>query len=73
MTGEDLLQALSKLSPEERKLPIVVEGQDNWYYDASKIEVVFCNEGRIDDVNDYDDDGLDEEIKLPNSIAIHSY
>lgn len=47
MNGEQLLQALLTMNPEQRQFPVVVEGADHWFYDAIKVETINCEDGRV--------------------------
>lgn len=49
MSGDELVELISKLPPEKRKLPVVVQGQDGWYYDAASVEAANIHEGREQD------------------------
>ena len=49
MNGEQLLEALLNLTPEQRKLPVVACGDDRWYYDQHCLNLECINNGREDD------------------------
>ncbi len=46
MTGQQLLQELQSLDPEDLKKEVVVEGEDGWLYAASNVELIAEHEGR---------------------------
>ncbi len=62
MTVDELIKILSKIPPEKRKLEIVMEGEDSWFYTISHLEPVLCKEGRVID--------NDDKPFTPNAIAI---
>lgn len=49
MTGEQLLQKLQSLTPQQRQLEVVVEGEDSWLYAANDLRIVKEHHGREDD------------------------
>jgi len=48
MSGDDLLQKLLEMSAEERKLPVVVEGENGWFYGASDVGITNEKDGKED-------------------------
>ncbi len=58
MNGEQLLQALLKLTPEQRQLPVVAADHERWYYNVDSLDFAHINWGRK------------EDGKEPNSITL---
>ena len=48
MNGEQLLQKLLALTPEQRQLDVVVEGEDGWLYSADDLRIAKEHHGRED-------------------------
>ncbi len=49
MTGEELLQLLLLLTPEQRQLEVVAEGGEGWLYGAAALRICKELNGREDD------------------------
>ena len=49
MNGEQLLQKLQVLTPEQRQHDVVVEGEDGWLYGASDLRICKEHHGKEDE------------------------
>jgi hypothetical protein len=67
MTGQQLLQELQSLSPEQLAMEVVVEGDEGWLYGAARVELVKEHEGQ-----EIEPEGEDDPECVPDCIAIKS-
>lgn len=49
MTGQQLMDKLASLTPEERSKEVVVEGENGWLYAASDVRMALEHHGKEDD------------------------
>lgn len=49
MTGQELLDSLMKLTPDQLSLPVVAQGDDRWYYDVHSLKLSNVEKGREQD------------------------
>lgn len=63
MNGQELLEQLQKLTPEQRQLCVVVE-HEGWHYDTTCVRLINCNDG-------LENEDPDEAVPI-NAITIGS-
>lgn len=61
MNGQEVLDALMRLTPAQLQLPFVV-GHEEWHYDTTVVELIECHDGVEND----------EPDNVPNVITIRS-